>query len=384
MRSQTQRDLTPGDVADMIGDRLGPGARVAGAQEIGGGGFAAVWRVTLDDGRAVVLKATPPPKAALLSYENGLLAAEAAYFERTARDAPDLPVPRVLHYEDGADAGDGDEGWMVMTLLPGTPLSALGRTLPADDEQSVRRALGRTLARLHTLTGPHFGYTGPGRRRGASWRAVYLGIIDDLLADADRLGSELPLPAAEIRRIIGAAAPVLGEVRQPVMVHFDLWDGNVLVTTADDGGDGNDNGGDGGGRARLTGLVDAERWLYADPLVDFVSTDLFGALEHAPGHPFVRGYAEAGGPATGPGFDGGTGFDRSRATRIKLYRAWLYLVMAVEVPTRAFDGDDHAEARRDRVRRLAEALADLPGAPDPPDPDQPGLAEPGDHGDVAG
>lgn len=338
MRSQTQRDLTAGEVNDLIGRWLGPNGKVTHAEELGGGGFAAVWKVVLDDGRTVVLKTSPPPHATLLTYERGLLAAEAEYFDLLARQAPEIPVPRVLHKEIGSGSPAGD--WMVMTYLPGTALSAMRGTLIEEEEHAVRADLGCAIARVHAVTGPHFGYSGTGRERGSSWRAVFLGIIEGLLSDAERLGSRLPSSGAEIRDTFAAAGSVLDDVERPALVHFDLWDGNVLAGA----------GSGGSGRMALTGLVDGERWLYGDPLVDFVGPDLFGRLELAPEHPFVRGYAQVGGELR---------FTRSQVTRIKVYRAWLYLVMAVEVPTRAMGGSENAQACEDRVRRLGEVLDEV-------------------------
>ena len=65
----------------------------------------------------------------------------------------------------------------------------------------------------------------------------------------------------------------LATVTRPALLHFDLWDGNVL------GPDGS-----------LTGLVDGERYLYGDPLLDLVSPALFRRIEDEPDHPFLRGY----------------------------------------------------------------------------------------------
>ena len=64
----------------------------------------------------------------------------------------------------------------------------------------------------------------------------------------------LPVPPSRVAAVVEDASGVLDAVRRPALVHFDLWDGNVL---ADAGA--------------LTGLVDGERYLYGDPLVDFVS-----------------------------------------------------------------------------------------------------------------
>jgi hypothetical protein len=91
-----------------------------------GGGFAAVTRLDLADGRSIVLK-VPPARPPLLAYEAGMAAAEAAYLRLVAAEAPEVPVPRLL--------AEGD-GWLVMTYLPGTPLPELA------DGAAVRRDLG--------------------------------------------------------------------------------------------------------------------------------------------------------------------------------------------------------------------------------------------------
>ncbi len=50
----------------------------------------------------------------------------------------------------------------------------------------------------------------------------------------------------------------------PVLVHFDLWPGNILVERP------------AAGEARIGGLVDGERMFWGDPLADFVSLALLG------------------------------------------------------------------------------------------------------------
>jgi aminoglycoside phosphotransferase (APT) family kinase protein len=327
-RSQTQRQFRADEVENLLTGALGPGRRASEAVELTGGGFAAVWRARLSDGQDVVLKTAPPLDAVLLCYESGLLRVEADYFRRVRREAAAVPMPEVLHL-------DPQHTWMATTCLPGTPLSQL----PGAGAATVRHELGQALARLHALDGPEFGYQGPGRRRGPSWRAVFLDIIDDLLADAARLGAELPRPAEEIRSILGPASAVLDQVRKPALVHFDLWDGNVLAAP------------DPSGTLRLTGLVDGERSLHADPLIDFVSANLFGAIEDEPKHPLVLGYGQAlGRPLL---------WDAPARARIQLYRAWLYLVMNVEIPTRALTGDANLERRRHRAQLLTDALAGI-------------------------
>ncbi|BCJ77399.1 phosphotransferase [Catellatospora sp. IY07-71] len=299
----------------MLREAFGASVAVVDCAELSGGGFAAVWRVRLSDGRDVVLKAGPGPELPLLRYERGMIACEAAYFRLVGDRVPEVPVPRVLHHGDG---------WLLTTLLPGRPLSADR----GGDHDGVREQLGAALARVHTVTGGHFGYTGP-RAQGATWPSAFAAMVESLLADAVTWHVTLPVPADTIRAAVAAGAADLATVERPALVHFDLWDGNVLAV---DG--------------RLTGLVDGERFLYGDPLVDFVSPLLRRRIEEEPDHPFVRGYAAATGrPVL---------FDASAGRRLALYRMYLYLLMTVEVPSRGITDEWR---RTGLARLLAEEVA---------------------------
>jgi fructosamine-3-kinase len=274
VRSPTQRELHIEDIAALI--RRGLDSEVVNASELTGGGFAAVWRASLADGRDVVVKVGPPAEARLLGYERGLIAAEAEYFRLTAAAAP---VPAVL--------AEGD-GWLITSLLPGRPLTEV------DDDGPVREQLGAAVARIHQITGPHFGYTGD-RAAGPDWPSAFRAMIDSLLEDA--AAWRVPVPRMDL------PFSVLDVVTRPALLHFDLWDGNVLAV-----GD------------RLTGLVDGERYLYGDPLLDLISPALFRRIEDEPDHPFRTGYPVE--------------LDDAARTRLILYRVHLYLLMLAEGPSR--------------------------------------------------
>src|SRR5262249_24407903 len=151
--------LTPDDVAGYVRSALGADAPVRACSPLAGGGFAAVWRVHLADGHTVVLKVGPPPGVPLLRYEKDLVAEEARYY---AIVPADVPVPRFLHA--GPD-------WHLSTSLPGTPLTDV-----SGDTATARAELGAAVARLHTVTGERFGYTGD-RAHGATWRAAFTAMV---------------------------------------------------------------------------------------------------------------------------------------------------------------------------------------------------------------
>jgi aminoglycoside phosphotransferase (APT) family kinase protein len=208
-------------------------------------------------------------------------------------------VPAVLAVNDD---------WIVTARMPGRPLTE-------GDSPLAREQLGAAAAAIHRITGPHFGYTG-GRPAGSSWPAAFLGMIAALRDDA--AAWEVPLPPLD--GVVERHHDVLAEVTRPALLHFDLWDGNVLV----------------GAAGELTGLVDGERYLFGDPLLDLVSPALRRRIEYEPDHPFLRGYRPSP-------------FDRSALIRLALYRLHLYVLMIAEGPSR---GIAVAGGRHDHLTQL--------------------------------
>jgi aminoglycoside phosphotransferase (APT) family kinase protein len=120
-----------------------------------------------------------------------------------------------------------------------------------------------------------------------------------------------------------------------VLVHFDLWDGNILVES-------------GPARHRIGALIDAERAFWGDPLAEFVSLALYGDIERDAA--FLDGYRAAGGAIS---------FDIAARQRLSLYRAYLYLIMWVETAPRGF-----GQELLDRIHgRVFEPLAAALGTP---------------------
>jgi fructosamine-3-kinase len=104
---------------------------------------------------------------------------------------------------------------------------------------------------------------------------------------------------------------LLDEVTTPVLVHFDLWDGNILVDRVD-------------GRATVTGLIDGERAFWGDPVAEFVSLALLRDIEQDAA--FLAGYRETA----------QVEFDDRTRRRLSLYRCYLYLIMLVESAPRRY------------------------------------------------
>jgi len=301
-----------------------PAGDVVDFHHLDGGTYNTVYRIRCRDGAGMILKLAPGPGAPILGYENGILATE-ALFNRKAAERGVL-VPDVLHVEPANPVAGGDV--LVLRECPGTTWTDhKGR---GGQWRSLRAELGTQVARAHTITGAGFGY--PSGALSAGWPEAFQRMVNAVLADAGRFAVALPRPTGEISEIFAAQAPLLAEVRTPVLVHFDLWDGNILVDRSPRG-------------ARLTALIDAERAFWGDPVADFVSLALGGDIERDTA--FLNGYRRAGGTVT---------FDPATRRRLMMYRSYLDLIMLVEAVPRQLPASHRQWLREDIWPQLSAAL----------------------------
>jgi aminoglycoside phosphotransferase (APT) family kinase protein len=316
-------------------------ARAVGCARLDGGTYNTLHRVVLDDGNRLILKQPPPPGGPHLTYEADLLRNEVEYYRAAGRHTAGS-VPRVVHCDLDGAAVPG--GFLLMSECPGQTWAAAAAAPDAAEHRRLRRRLGSAVAELHTVTGPFFGYPSASVPTADSWREAFTAMLAAVLADADRFGCGLPVPVERVRSLIDAAAPALDGVRVPALVHFDLWQGNILLTGPP-------------GERRLGALVDGERMFWGDPLAELVSLNLFGAPEDDPD--LLAGYRAAGGRAD---------LDEQARLRVALYRCYLYLIMLVEVVPRRYSPARSAETRLTAGPALTSALdllATVTGAADP-------------------
>jgi aminoglycoside phosphotransferase (APT) family kinase protein len=292
--------------------------------ELTEGTYNTAYRIDLTGGDSLVLKVAPRPDLPALSHERDLLSTEAMFY-RAAAACP-VPLPRVVHDDNGRTVIDCD--FLLMTACPGRGWYTQEDQLDPAQRTRLRTEFGGLIAALHQVTGSGFGYPRQATPLATTWRAAFLDMVDVVLADAVDYAVPLPLPPVEIAERVRAAGDVLAEVTTPVLVHFDLWDGNILLDLNS-------------GTPVISGIIDAERAFWGDPAADFTSLDVFG--DATTDVALMSGYQAAGGPVA---------FTESTRRRIALYRCYLYLIMFAEAAPRRFSGAEY----EDRVTRLSPLL----------------------------
>lgn len=297
----------------LIAAAFGPQAAIADFQELTDGFFNAAYLVALGDGERYVLKVAPPRHVRVLRYERNIIHAEVAAIELVARET-NVPVPAIYRFDDSGELLDVP--YFIMEFLPGVPLHKARPDLAPAEQEQIDEDIGRYLRQINELAGPAFGYLAPGASQHDSWRAAFLQILDDVLADGEAIGVALPRPSAQLREQIGRAAAALDEVAAPRLVHWDLWDGNIFFDPE---------------TRQITGIIDFERALWADPLMEFQ----FRSLEEPAG--FRQGYER-------PMLD-----SPSKRARRVLYSLHLYLIMVIECAYRQFATNDQETWAREQL-----------------------------------
>lgn len=307
------------------------GERLARCRSLDGGTYNAVEELLLDDGSRYVLKVPPPSAAPGMSHERELLASEAEFYRAAA--TVDVVAPRVVGVCLDESASTGR--YLLMTACPGEPWDS---SLTDGEQAGLRGELGRQVARLHRVTGPGYGYpSGALGPLAEDWRTAFTTMYDAVLDDARRYRAWLPRPVDEVARTAKAAYDALDEVSEPCLVHFDLWQGNILVERPE-----------GGASPVIGGLIDGERMFWGDPLADFVSLALLGDIKQD--EAFLAGYQEAGGHAE---------FTPAARRRLALYRSYLYLIMHIELVPRASGKENESWVRKAVSPELTAALDEL-------------------------
>lgn len=310
MASLTRVTLGGGQVASLIRGMLGSSTRIARVRRLRGGKVNTCLAIGLGGGREVVLKVAPPSAYVGLTCERDIIRTEIDFYRRAGQVG--VPVPQVLATDFGRRTIDTD--CFLMSLIPGRPLSQVRPWLPAWLLRGLRRDLGRTAAAIAAVEGPTFGYPSVAGLQASTYREAFARMIAAVLDDAARYAVELPVGRAALEALVARAAPVLDEVQTPRLVHFDLWDGNVMVALSR-------------GVPRLSGFIDGDRAFFGDPYAELAPLTLFEDVDR---HPvLLAAWAErAGRPLV---------LDGAARVRVLLAHLYLYLTLYIDPVPRGLD-----------------------------------------------
>lgn len=317
MENVMKRSLNQEELSLLIHQAFGEDKAISQATELQDGWFNTAYDIMLSNGLRTVLKIAPRDGEGALRYERNVMKAEIGVL-KLLKEEGSLPVPGI--YFTGLDPQGGE--CFMMEFMEGSPLNKAREALTKTELDAIQEELGQLNRRLNEIPGERFGYYAMEEEQGDSWYEIFTGMVLGLLADARDKQIVLPAEDGEICSAVAVRRASLEEVKRPKLVHWDLWDGNVFV-----------HGG------KVTGLIDCERALWGDPLMEFYFRELAGEQSA-----FLKGY-------------GKTSFSPAEHERMELYDLYLALIMHIECTYRGYVDEHHHKWAFEQLSRAWERVS---------------------------
>ena len=233
-------------------------------QELTEGYYNVAYDVKLSDGREIILKIAPRSDVRIMSYEHGIMGSEVDAM-RMVEGYLEIPAPKVLAYDESCSICDSP--YFFMEKLSGKSLNAIRDTMSEEEINEIYIQTGKILKKVNQIKCSAFGYPGQPAFQGNNWYQVFHKMLEAGIEDAKTGTVDLKISVSKLWSMLERDKKYFDEVTQPYLVHWDCWDGNIFTE-----------------HGKITGIIDWERCLFADPLMEVGFRTFFSNI------PFMEGY----------------------------------------------------------------------------------------------
>jgi aminoglycoside phosphotransferase (APT) family kinase protein len=250
-RTPTDRHhaLTADHITAMCRRAFGSAVSILSARELSGGTFNTTFLISLTD-QQVILRIAPPQTDDLIWNETWLMRREQQIQPFFAALA--TMMPRTLLADFTHQLIDRD--YVFQTFLTGVRWDEVVDTFTTDETLRLWEQFGSITKTIHSTVGALFGGPYP-EPEFPSWSQAIL----HRLVRAAQAMQDARLDMADMRAvldIVRAQTSLLDAIKQPRLLHGDLWLFNILV----------DRGADG---PSIVGVLDADRAWWGDSMADW-------------------------------------------------------------------------------------------------------------------
>lgn len=318
--SITKSKLTFETVNIMAKKAFGNNSESEKIIELTDGYFNTAYAVTFTDGYKTVLKVSPPKSVQVMRYEKNIMETE-VYVLNKIKAMGTIPAPKVLYYDKSGEIIENE--FFFMEFINGSPLDKIKNTLTNEQFKGISSELGQYVRQIHSVKGSYFGYISQEDKKYSTWDEAFLCMIRELLEDAVAAKVVLPYDYDKIYNMIYDKRNVLNSVKESSLVHKDLWEGNIFVDP---------------NTVKITGLIDCERAIYGDTLLEPVCGFLLKNED------FMKNYL------------GRVNLSKEEEIRVIMYRIYLFLMMVIECPYRKYADENIFKKTSMSLKTVLEEL----------------------------
>lgn len=246
--SDFQQAISAADIRAVTRAAFGGSADVVSAVELGGGFYNSTFKVGIGQDRPVILRVAPEP-ARQARADPELMRNEYASVPYLAPVADLLPRNLAVDFTHQVIGRD----YLFQTMLEGVPAATALKSYPEQVRGGFYRELGAVARAIHGVRGRQFGpVAGPTYER---WSDALFAWFDRAAADLTDHGLDASA-VTELMRMADRNRQVLDEVREPRLLHGDLWVGNTMLAASSP-------------VPSISGVFDCDRTWWGDPEADW-------------------------------------------------------------------------------------------------------------------
>ncbi|GFZ32314.1 aminoglycoside phosphotransferase [Clostridium zeae] len=316
METSTKNKQSYETISNMV-KRAFSGVELLEVIELKEGFFNVAYMVILSDGREVILKIAPPKDALVMTHEKNIMQAEVEVM-KLIKIKTDIPIAEVLYYDNSHELCETD--YFFMSKLNGESLNSVQEKLSKEELINITYKTAVFNLKINSITGSKFGYYGQVDKQGVEWADVFYDMINDTISDAKVFNIDIGVEPQVIKQLFLRDIKAFEEVKVPKLVHWDLWAGNIFIE-----------------HGQITGLIDFERCLWADELMEV------GFRTHNHNKEFFRGY----------GIEILTDIQK---LRIRWYDLYLFLIQVLECDYRNYEDRGAYDWAKQNICEIVELL----------------------------
>lgn len=257
--------------------------------------------ITLSDGRETVLKIAPDNSENLMSNEFQLMKTEVIAMDLVRKQGC-VNVAQVYYYDESKDICNSE--YFFMEKLEGVSLNVIKDKLNEEEIKDIESQLGKIVYSIQKIKGEKFGHLCTVDRQCDTWFKAFFNMILRVINDGKKANVSIGISYDVLPQILVAHKKYFEEVKKPVLVHSDIWDGNIFIKDK-----------------RISGIIDWERALWGDGLME----DRFRS--HCCNNSFLNSY-------------GIKELSKDEKIRCLWYDIYLYTTMMIEGTYRNYKTND--------------------------------------------